>query len=441
MMIYVVLGAIIILLRPDRLPYVVLLVAILIEQELFAGNSLNVVGPLVSAGAGFYYNNALGTLPLVTVFSILIVLRCSGHISASATKVPALLVLALGVWTVALAWFQGDSANVALVSSRHVLTLLAGILSAGLLKNATSASWPSFRQLLYCAVILKAAFGAIALATGQAPLNPGGGPRVAFYDSIPLLVAVATLIVAALDEESNLVLRNAALFGSLLLAGVSLRRASLVGAVLVLIVVVLLARRGSASVRLVAIFMTAATLALTLFPTLLEGAGRSIAEAASGVFGGQTADASTAGHLRDNQVGLHLAQQHFFEGVGVNAGPTGDFVVREGNLLYVHNEFLFAWLHYGVVGLLLLVALICYSIRQSLLVLLRVGVAAPWAVFGASVLLAALPGYWFFPHLLTLDRFGLLIGWSLGVVSLESARLRADLVNGQSAVDLSRSRR
>jgi O-antigen ligase len=141
--------------------------------------------------------------------------------------------------------------------------------------------------------------------------------------------------------------------------------------------------------------------------------------------------------MRDNNVGLGLALSNPILGVGVNAPPTTDFVVIEGKLLYVHNEFLYAWLHYGLPGLGLVVWLVVYSTRRSVHVLRRAREARPSAVFGASVLVAALPGYWFFPHMLTLDRFALLLGWSIGAVAAEARDVRGRDVQSRSEVSRS----
>lgn len=398
------------------LAYIILFVAILIEQELYAGNSLNSVGPLVSWGSSFYSGDAIGALPLVTVATTLIVLRGAPQLLHTRIAAPATLAILLALWITLLAWFQTGSLSASLGASRHVLALLAGIMTGDLFRCFAVDHWRKFKLCLYWLVIAKSITGAVALTIGHGPKHFEGGIPIAFYDSVPLLVAASTLIVSVTDRHTNFALRQGALFASVLLAAVSLRRASLVGACLVVMILVIVSRRGPVLLRLSATVAAAALVSATFVPSAFGQLAQYLEGAVGGVLFGGTSEASTSGHLRDNAAGLRLALQHPWLGVGVDAPPTPGFVVTQGKLLYVHNEFLYAWLHFGLPGLLLLATLILLSIRLSLRIIRRAHESPPWALFGAAILLAALPGYWFFPHLLTLSRFALLVGWSLGAV-------------------------
>lgn len=410
---------------PKVRPYVGLLLVILVEQELFAGGTVgNEVGPLVSLGSGWFDAHVFGRVPVDTALALLVIFFCWPTAKGIGQGAAKAVLVALTFWVLLLGYVQGASIVDDFASAQNLIVACAGFVSVWGLANADSPEVRRrFCHILYLAVIVKATLGAFAFALGQGP-TPDDSVPIAFYDSVPLIVAAATVAVAAFDTRSNRFLRNLALLAALVLAGVSIRRASLVGAVIVILVCVLASRRLSSFLKFSMGAGIVAVISSVAFPSLLDSAYVSLSKALNGLFGGSSSgsssDSSTRGHLRDNVAGLDLAREHPFLGVGVRAAPTRDFVVKQGDLLYVHNEFLYAWLHYGVIGLLLLIWLIVFSVVRSLRVFARARVAPPWALFGAAVLIAALPGYWFFPHLLTLDRFALLIGWSLGAVASAS---------------------
>ncbi|MEP9363473.1 O-antigen ligase family protein [Nocardioides sp. CN2-186] len=424
---------------PKVRPYAVLAFVVLVEQELVPGGHLNDTGPLVSTGANWYYADTNVGVPAVTALSVALILMCWSSARKTGSGAIAIGVVCLISWVIILGASQGDAMRDDLASIQTLVLLLAAYLSACWLSaNDSRDSRQSFRLVLYGLVIAKAMVGVTVLAAGQGPQHDGEIP-IAFYDSVPLLIAGGAATVAAFDRSSKPWIRNVALVGAMVLGGVSVRRASLVGVVLVLILGLVAARRASAYLRIGAVVAVSFVIAIYALPSAMQDITGSIGGAIDGVLGNDSADTSTLSHLRDNQAGMHLVLTSPVEGVGVRARPTVGFVVQQGDLLYVHNEFLYAWLHFGIVGLLGILGLIAYSVVCALSVLARrdQGGAPPWALFGSAVLIGCLPGYWFFPHLLTLDRFALLFGWSLGAVVSSLPAMREKSLSSVGALERS----
>lgn|GEM_PF-5793498 len=407
--------------RPRLAPHLILLFVVLFEQELYAGNTDGSVGFLVGLGQDLYYSRVLGNLPASAIICALLILV---GITAFRNQSGALLkslCLILIVWIFGLSLYQGNSIESSLTAIFRPAAIWAGVLIGSAVMPGNGDAL--LRRTLYYAVAAKAAIGVFAFALGQgAPSEIG--LTLAFYDSAPLVIAGGTLVAAVAERELSGRARLVGAAGAVALAAVSLRRASLAGVVLLIVLIALVGRR--LGVLVVAALLSAVAIGAfaILDPRAVSAVFDSIAQASSGFTGGGQVDSSTAGHLEDNVVGLELARQHPIMGVGVMAGPQDDFVVNQGNLLYVHNEFLFAWLHYGIVGLIILLAIVIVATISSLRTFWRIRSGATSALFGAAVVVACLPGMWFFPHLLTLERFSLLFGLCAGLAG--SRRVTAD---------------
>lgn len=404
--------------RPRFAPHLVLLFVVLFEQELHAGNTDGSAGFLVGLGQDLYYSRVLGNLSTSAILcAMLILVGLTGLRNRSGSLLKSLSLLLI-LWVFGLSLYQGNSVGSSITAIFRPAAVLAGILVGS--SVAAGREDALLRRTLYYAVAAKAAIGVVAFALGQgAPVEIG--LTLVFYDSAPLVIAGGTLVAAVAERELSGRARLVGAVGAVALAAVSLRRASLAGVLLLVVLIALVGRRLGVLLVAVLISLLAAVTFAIVDPRSVSAVVDSIAQASAGLTGEGQVDSSTLGHLEDNVVGLELARQHPIMGVGVLAGPQGGFVVDRGDLLYVHNEFLFAWLHFGVLGLVILIAIVCAATGSSLLAFWRARSGATSALFGAAVVVACLPGMWFFPHLLTLERFGLLFGLCAGLASSHRA--------------------
>lgn len=394
-------------------PYSVLLVVVLFEQELLSGNADSQAGTLISLGREIYYFELVGKLSIVSVFVLLLIANNLRSLLISSIRGPALLLLLLILWIVGLSIAQGNSISASLASSTRVVAILAAALAAP--QVFSDAKRGTFVRILYFTVACKAVLGSIALLSGERQTSDPSATFV-FYDSAPLIVAGATLLVASIDRESPPPVKWAGWLSAATLAAMSIRRASLAGVLLAGLILVVVGRRVRALLTLIALMALATVLFLMIEPPAISHLLDSTANALVGLLGGDT-DSSTIGHLRDNAEGLSLAMSHPLLGVGVLAGPSASLVVTGGDTLYVHNEFLFAWLHFGIVGPIVLLILLGPLTWRATGILRRGRDSGLERIFGSVVLVALVPGYFFFPHLLTLERFGLLFGLAAGLVA------------------------
>ena len=128
---------------------------------------------------------------------------------------------------------------------------------------------------------------------------------------------------------------------------------------------------------------------------------------------------SAANHVQDLVTGWHYASAAPFLGVGVRS-PQLPGLAAPGPSFYVHNEFLYDWLRWGLPAVVLVIALVGAGILAGLRVLR--GDASSSEVAAATILLIQPVTLMTAPFLATTARWPILFGMALGGACSASRR-------------------
>ncbi len=403
-------------------PEIVLLAAAVgLEEQTVSGDSLATGPPLLDATQTFY-TGALGGLRICTVIALfavaVVVLR---QRTGRFDRIGLALSFGLAAWGAVLAAAQGNTPYTALTSATSWLVLgLAIMLGSALAKEP--------RRLALAGVVLlvvltgKVLLGALITLTGGAAVDVGSGLTVVYYDSAATAIAVAA-VLTALFAKMGRTSRFVLLAIGLLLAGESLRRSVLLGGVLAAVLAVLAIRRVRIAGRALVVAGTVLAALLVLSPSFADTIGSYVSSGVETVRG-DAQETSTQGHLSDLSVGLDLAQTSPLTGVGVRSTQVSGLAAQNSTRLYVHDEWLQSWLLLGLPGLIGVTLIVLLMIVRALRYLRSAAGHLEPLKTGAAFLLLATPlSLIAFPQLSTTFRWPLLVGFALGVLLPQRARV------------------
>jgi hypothetical protein len=394
-------------------------VLLVLAQELATGGGgFADQFPLLALGHQVYFMTfaRLPAIEIIAVVATIIALLRLGREAVGSIMLHALAVIGVvTVATFAFAWGSGMSLASSLGGPIRPGVLVAAGLVLAATARAQPGGWKRVGIWVGWAFVAESLLGTYALATGRAPDSIS-----VFYDSaLPAFAAAALFGCLARPTARRLtrVGTYAALSAIVVLSG---RRNVWLAAVVVGLIVAFVRRRGIRAVALTATVggLAAAAIWFTDPGILIETVAR--ARDAWLTVRGSGAEVATEGHISDIRYGLMYAHQAGFWGYGYSHETFPGFVFQDTGIMYVHNEFLLAWLRYGKPGLVLSVGSIIMAMVASRRSLRS---SEAHAVAGAALIWMTPICCMSAPFLSTTGRWPLLFGLALGA-AIQSASAR-----------------
>lgn len=393
-------------------PTVVLILVLVMAQEVKPGASFS---GMTTLGSDIYF-------ALVAKFPLTVILLGLAAFVSLARKgqeqkeqrafSPTIVVAALLVFGTAVSGlvFQMDVASALGQVARPFL-----IFALGWIVGASYGANPPVMR----SASLAGAAAMIALAVTGLPAalvsGTASGEHLVYYDTATAAIAAACFLAVLRVKQLSRGHLAVAISTAVVLL-VSFRRSVIISLVLTLVVALLVNKQYRGMAKRVAVWAVALVLVgMSTVPSLLSTFANRLAMSYATIQGAGE-DVSTEGHLDDITVGLQhaLAQP-------LGYGPqtpqlTGLFV--QGGTIYVHNELLLDWLRFGLIGLLVVLALLISMLVDSFKVLRRDPGTVPVAVSAASFLMpifvvASISA----PFLTTTNRWPALLGLGAGILA------------------------
>jgi O-antigen ligase len=366
-------------------PAVALTVALIVSQELKPGGGLS---PELAFGHQLYFTT-VGPFPIILLMVAVAALASLAHWWSRAARsqtqlgVGALgVLLGAGALVAAVAYAQGFSAT----SSVNQYARPYVEASLCLLVGLTAHVQPGGRR----AVIRAGAASLAAVAGAGVVLYISGrgatleGAALIFYDSALAALAGAAVLALALQMTDT---RGKWLPIALAASGVililSFRRNVWVAVALVFLLA-LAVRQGRARLFTWAALSTLGIWGLLSLvnPSLPAAiADRAVSWVVAVNTG--TADASLRGHTEDIRYGLQHALDSPLLGWGPTHAPLPGLFGQSG-YIYVHNEYLYSWLRFGLIGAL---AILLPVVAAAVVAVRRLRVPTRDALDGVAIAL------------------------------------------------------
>jgi O-antigen ligase len=192
---------------------------------------------------------------------------------------------------------------------------------------------------------------------------------------------------------------------ALVVSALSFRRAVWIGAAVVLLVMPLAHRTIRLAVRPVVALIAVGALALVAVPSVATA----VSDRASSFTG-----ASSTGHVNDLRIGYQAARHVPMRGLGAAAQQLPGLASSKTNALYVHDDYLQAWLRFGLIGVLLMLAFVVVAVREAWPALRATDEPV---VCGAAITIVMLPVVMIaFPVMSTTLRWPALAGLATGLL-------------------------
>ncbi len=341
------------------------------------------------------------------------------------------LVALMGFWYVATVWIGGSGFTSAINQDARfaLLFVLAFVIGASAgeredwqARSITAMQW---------GFTIMALIGAYLAGTGQGQAQTG--LNIIFYDSATGWAAGAVVVAVVLAPRASRTRRIWWLGAAALLVVVLSSRRNVWAAMIVALLVGLVVARNRA--RLVMRGLIGLVVILTgvavFAPSVLTEIGHQLS-AIWQASQGSAADTSTQGHLSDISIGLKAVLAHPVSGLGAN-GHLGGLVVEEPGPLYIHNQILQSWLRFGIVGGLLVIAVLASLVARALPALRQHpdDISITWP---ALLLIMAPVAMLTAPFLTETQRWPALLGLAAGVLAVRRAPTPTVFTDGLSAL-------
>lgn len=279
------------------------------------------------------------------------------------------------------------------------------------------------------------ALGLVALVGTFVFLTGGGaslleGSNLVFYDSALPAVAGAVLLAFGLQMAGNHGWRGHALVAaSGIILVLSFRRNVWLAVVVVLLVALVVRRnRGRMLLGMGAAAVAGSLLLVITAPSLVGALVERGTSWMSALTGGPQ-DASLQGHTNDLSLGLYYAQHApSFFGWGPTHPALPGLVDQEG-AIYVHNEYLYDWVRFGVLGLVAILIPVGAGVAVALRRLRR-GAEDAVGAAGAMLLLVAPACAMTAAFLSATSRWPSLLGLAAGLAVYQRKKSTAPQAEG-----------
>lgn len=347
LMVALVVGGLMLLRQPTASIVLLLIVA----QELASGTGQYADNyPLLALGHQLYFINVarLPAIELVAVIAAGLALARSPKMEGAVKKV-AIAVAIVGLLLFMLAWGSGMGLASSLGSPiKPAVLALAGVVLAATV-SGQRGGWSRVAAFACVGFYVEAMIGVYALATGRAP-----NATTVFYDSaLPALAGAVLIALFLAGKRLGLTRLRVWFYGAapVLIVVLSGRRNVWAAmAAIVLLAIMLRSQRLPTVLRGVVIIVVLGGVASLTSPGVLTSVVHH-GEQAWATLSGTGAEAATTAHITDLRLGLMYARSGPFWGYGYTHSSLPGLAV-EGHL-YVHNEYLLAWLRFGIPGLFL----------------------------------------------------------------------------------------
>jgi O-antigen ligase len=143
------------------------------------------------------------------------------------------------------------------------------------------------------------------------------------------------------------------------------------------------------------------------------------------------ADKSAQGHVSDIDLGWRYALEAPWEGIGSRHSQLPGAAAADASVVYLHNEWLLDWLRYGVVGVVLVTALMGLLAAGAIMTFRRGAASLPQTAAAMFVLMVPISCVTA-PFLSTTNRWPSFVGIAAGV--LVAGRVAARSVPAQQPV-------
>jgi O-antigen ligase len=394
-------------------PGLVVLGLLIVCQEIDP-STIGIHNAVLTFGNQVYFGS-LSRITLLTAIVTVTAIVCWRKVTAETTKGGLGIVVALGAWTAAVAWYNGASLLSAINQDARFAILFAGAFVIGIAVSSTEVSHRRTAMVLLVGLGTMAVLGVYLFVSG-AGIELTNGSRVIFYDSALGAIAGAALLASLASRHTS---RKIMLYlgaVALIVVVLSFRRniwAAVVIAWLVALMVTVTRNRLATASKVV----LGAGLIYCCFAVIDSSIVHVINLQATSIWDtvrGSYADTSTHGHVTDIQTGWNAVEHNPVWGVGPK-GTLPGLVVEEKAQLYIHNEVLEMWLRYGIVGAALFFLSEGYFVFAALRTLRK---HAPtfmqqWAAY---VMLIAPVAMISAPFLSTTQRWPTLLGLAAGIL-------------------------
>jgi O-antigen ligase len=386
---------------------------------------------LLFIGHQLYYT----TFSRVSLLTLVAILACARVAVINPPRrlrsISLFLVCLMGFWYVATVWIGGSGLTSAINQDARfaLLFVLAFVIGAW---AGDQEDWKARSiTLMQWVFTLMALIGGYLAGTGQGQAQTG--LNVIFYDSALGAAAGAVVVAVVLAPRAARTPRVWWLGGAALLVVVLSSRRNVWAAMIVALLAGLVVARNRA--RLVVrglIGLAVILVGMAVFaPSVLTEIGHQLSaiwEASQG----SAADTSTQGHLSDISTGLRAVLAHPIGGVGAN-GHLAGLVVEQPGSLYIHNQILESWLRFGIVGGLLVIAVLASLVARALPVLRRHSddISVSWA---ALLLIMAPVALMTAPFFTETQRWPALMGLAAGVLAAKRVATPAAFTDASSAL-------
>jgi O-antigen ligase len=389
------------------------------------GSSLLFIGHQV-------YFKSISRVSLLTLVAIVACARVAVINPPRRLRSTSLFLVALmGSWYVGTVWIDGKSLTSAINQDARfaLLFVLAFVIGAW---AGEQEDWKArCLKLMQWGFTLMALIGSYLAATGQGQAQTG--LNIIFYDSATGAVAGAVVLAVVLAPRAERTLGVWWLGGAALLVVVLSSRRNVWAAMIVALIVGLAVAHNRT--RLVLRGLTGLAVILVgvavFAPAVLTEIGHELS-AIWQASQGSAADTSTQGHLSDISIGLKAVLAHPVGGVGAN-GHIAGLVVEQPGSLYIHNQILESWLRFGIVGGLLVIAVLASLVARALPVLRRHSddISVSWA---ALLLIMTPVTVLTAPFFTETQRWPALMGLAAGVLAAKRVARPAAFTDASSAL-------
>jgi O-antigen ligase len=401
------------------------------EDEPTAGGFGAGGSGLLFIGHQLYYKN-FSRVSLLTLVAIVACARVAViNPPRRLRSISLFLVALMGFWYIATVWIGGSALTSAINQDARfaLLFVLAFVIGAW---AGEQEDWPQrCISLMLWGFSLLALIGGYLAASGQGQAQTG--LNIIFYDSATGAVAGAVVLAVVLAPRAARTARIWWLGGAALLVVVLSSRRNVWAAMIVALLVGLVVARNRA--RLVMrglVGLAAIVTGVAIFaPSVLTEVGHQLS-AIWQASQGSAADTSTQGHLSDISTGIKAVLAHPLSGVGAN-GQLAGLVVEEPGQLYIHNQILESWLRFGIVGGMLVIAVLASLVARALPVLRRHSddISISWA----ALLLIMVPvAVMTAPFFTETQRWPTLMGLAAGLLAAKRAATAVALTDSASAL-------
>lgn len=415
-----------------RWPGFTILALLLISEEVDPAGGFGTGGSgLLFIGHQLYFT----TFSRVSLLTLVAIVACArvavvdppGHLRS----ISLFLVTLMGFWYVAVVWLGGAALTSAINQEARfaLLFVLAFVVGA---RAGQEEDWTArCITLMQWGLSVMALIGVYLAASGQGQAQTG--LNIIFYDSALGAVAGAVVLAVVLAPRAARTRRVWWLGGAALLVVVLSSRRNVWAALIVALLVGLVVARDRA--RLVlrgSIGLAVVLAALAAFaPSVLTEIGHQLS-AIWQASQGSAADTSTQGHLSDISTGVTAVLAHPVGGVGAS-GHLAGLVVQTPGPLYIHNQILESWLRFGIVGGVLVIAVLASLAARGVSALRRHSddVSISWA---ALLLIMAPATMMTAPFLTETQRWPALMGFAAGVLAARRSVVTPTLSDPASAL-------